>query len=156
MFFADPAAAFGNISRALRPGGRLAFLCWRELRENAFLRVPLEAVAPYLPLPDPGAPGSPGPFSLADPERVRELLAGAAFGDVGVAALDLPMPLGSDPDDVAGYQLGMPMVRAMLAGAGREARVGARAALRAALAEHQGPDGVTLGCAAWLVTARRN
>ncbi|MFF1464336.1 class I SAM-dependent methyltransferase [Streptomyces sp. NPDC058330] len=27
MFFAGPAAAFGNVGRALRPGGRLAFLC---------------------------------------------------------------------------------------------------------------------------------
>src|SRR5688572_21024309 len=27
MFFADPVAAFANIGRALRPGGRLTFVC---------------------------------------------------------------------------------------------------------------------------------
>ena len=28
MFFTDPAAAFANIRTALKPGGRLAFVCW--------------------------------------------------------------------------------------------------------------------------------
>ena len=27
---ADPAAAFAHMRRALKPGGRLAFCCWRE------------------------------------------------------------------------------------------------------------------------------
>jgi ubiquinone/menaquinone biosynthesis C-methylase UbiE len=39
MFFDDPAAAFGNLRKALRRGGRLAFLCWRTREEN--LRVPI-------------------------------------------------------------------------------------------------------------------
>jgi SAM-dependent methyltransferase len=34
MFFDDPAAAFGNLRKALRRGGRLAFLCWRTREEN--------------------------------------------------------------------------------------------------------------------------
>src|SRR3546814_2320304 len=34
MFFADPVAAFLNIRRGLKPGGRLAFACWRSLEEN--------------------------------------------------------------------------------------------------------------------------
>ncbi|MBL0901150.1 MAG: class I SAM-dependent methyltransferase, partial [Reyranella sp.] len=29
MFFADPVAAFANLHRALKPSGRLAFVCWR-------------------------------------------------------------------------------------------------------------------------------
>src|SRR6266403_1965821 len=31
MFFADPTAAFTNLRAALRPGGRLAFICWQAL-----------------------------------------------------------------------------------------------------------------------------
>jgi ubiquinone/menaquinone biosynthesis C-methylase UbiE len=30
MFFADPAPAFANIARGLRPGGRLVFVCWQN------------------------------------------------------------------------------------------------------------------------------
>src|SRR3954453_14228225 len=35
MFFADQIAAFVNIRRSLKPNGRLAFVCWRALEENA-------------------------------------------------------------------------------------------------------------------------
>ena len=34
MFFDDPAAAFTNLRKALRRGGRLAILCWRTREEN--------------------------------------------------------------------------------------------------------------------------
>ena len=37
MFFADPVAAFANIRRSLRPGGRLAFVCWRPMTENPWM-----------------------------------------------------------------------------------------------------------------------
>lgn len=36
MFFADPEAAFANLHRAAKPGGRLAFICWRPMAENPF------------------------------------------------------------------------------------------------------------------------
>ena len=34
MFFEDPVAAFENIRRAAKPGGRMAFVCWRTEAEN--------------------------------------------------------------------------------------------------------------------------
>ena len=34
MFFAHPVAAFANIERALRPGGRLVMMVWREHEAN--------------------------------------------------------------------------------------------------------------------------
>src|SRR5690606_38612940 len=43
MFFEDPAAAFGNIRKAVKPGGRLAFVCWRSPLENAFFSLPAMA-----------------------------------------------------------------------------------------------------------------
>ncbi|MEU8681766.1 methyltransferase domain-containing protein [Streptomyces sp. NPDC048611] len=152
MFFADPEEALRNIARALRPGGRLAFLCWRDLALNAYLTVPFEALAPYVPPPDFGAPG---PFSLADPGRIRALLDGAGFGGVSVEAVDEPMWMGTDEDDAVASLTAMPLTRSLLDEAGEEARGRALAALRETLAAHRGPDGVTLGCASWLVTAGR-
>ncbi|GAO11330.1 methyltransferase [Streptomyces lydicamycinicus] len=155
MFFADPEAAFANIARALRPGGQLAFLCWRSLRDNAYMTVPMDAIAPYVQLPELDAPGAPGPFSLADADRIRKLLDSTGFDEITISAVDEPMWMGPDPHDVVAYQLDMPGSRAMLAEASAEARAKTVTALRDALAEHQGSDGVTLGSAAWLVTARR-
>jgi hypothetical protein len=34
MFFVDPVAAFGNIRRAMKPGGRLALAVFRPGAEN--------------------------------------------------------------------------------------------------------------------------
>ncbi|RXS68801.1 class I SAM-dependent methyltransferase [Streptomyces sp. TM32] len=155
MFFADPRAAFRNLARALRPGGRLAFLCWRELRENAYLTVPFAALAPYVQLPDLGAPGEPGPFSLAAADRITALLGGAGFEEISLTAVDEPMWMGTDADDAVASLTAMPMAQEMLSGVDEETGTRARAALRDAMTAHLGPDGATLGCAAWLVTARR-
>ena len=45
MFFADPAQSFANLRAGMRPGGRLAFACWRAARDNPWAVVPLRAAA---------------------------------------------------------------------------------------------------------------
>lgn len=85
MFFADPAAGFANIRRALRPGGRLSFACWQSGLDNEWMLVPGMAAMSVMgtPPPMPG-PDEPGPFALADPDRVRKILGEAGFEDVEV------------------------------------------------------------------------
>jgi ubiquinone/menaquinone biosynthesis C-methylase UbiE len=52
MFFDDPVAAFANLARATRPGGRLVVTCWQELVANEFVLVPSIALAAlFLTLP---------------------------------------------------------------------------------------------------------
>jgi hypothetical protein len=83
------------------------------------------------------------------------LLATAGFRELGVEPVTAQMRVGEDTGDVMDYFLGLGMVRAMLAAASPQDSAAAAAAVRDALALHQGPDGVLLGGAAWLVTARR-
>ncbi|MFE0133069.1 class I SAM-dependent methyltransferase [Streptomyces sp. NPDC059037] len=154
MFFADPPAAFTNIARALRPGGRLAFSCWQEAAVNEWLVTLWTAITPYVEPPDMGASGQPGAFSLADPERVRQLLGGAGFTDIAVEPVAEPIHLGDDAEDVVGFVAGLGLIRDLLAQATEENARQALAALHTELAGHQGPDGIALGAAAWLVTAR--
>ncbi|AWM78470.1 class I SAM-dependent methyltransferase [Phenylobacterium parvum] len=85
MFFADPAAAFANLRSALRPGGRLGFVCWRPLAENLWMRLPAETAAGLAPPAPPPEPGAPGPFAFADPDRVRRILAEAGFTGIDLA-----------------------------------------------------------------------
>ena len=151
MFFADPVAAFANIRRALKRGGRLAFVCWRALAENAVDSVPLLAALPYLP-PQPADGDGPGPFSFADPDRVRSHLTAAGFVDIAIVPDDRLVPSG---DIESALRLALrvgslgkivresPALHDVVAGA-----------VRAALLERNGPDGVWLNAATWIVTAR--
>jgi SAM-dependent methyltransferase len=156
MFFDDPVAAFANLHRAVRPGGRLAFACWQGFLDNEWLQVPGEAVASQVGGPSVPAPPyeGPGPFSLSDPDRVRRVLADAGYGDVTLDAIGGPMLVGTDVADSAGYLAGNQVVHAMLDGQGPDAVERALTAVRDALAGHAGPHGVVLSGKAWLVTAR--
>src|SRR6266545_878935 len=114
MFFADPAAGFANIAAALRPGGRLVFVCWQDAMANEYLTVPAGALLELVPLPDLGGPDEPGPFSLADPDRIRSLLGKAELDQVTVTPVETPMRLGDDADDAVAFIAENDIARAFL------------------------------------------
>jgi SAM-dependent methyltransferase len=85
MFFTDPVAAFANVRTALRPGGMLSFVCWQGVFDNEWMLVPGAAVASVTgSLPPMPGPDEPGPFSLADPDRVRAVLDAAGFESLAI------------------------------------------------------------------------
>ncbi|GAB2506762.1 methyltransferase domain-containing protein [Nocardiopsis aegyptia] len=155
MFFADPAAAFGNIARAVAPRGRLAFLCWQRPQEIEWTVTLRSALAPFVDLPEPDLHG-PGPYSLSDPQRSRDLLAASGFDDVGVESVREPVSLGGDMAEAMAFVEHMGPVRSLLFTTDPATRARALDALREALSAHLTGDGVRVGSAAWLVTARRS
>lgn len=156
MFFEDPRAAFHNIGEALRPGGRIAFLCWQELARNEQRTVPLEALAAHIEFPDAPPPEGPGPFSLADPDRVRGLLAGAGFSDIGVEPVLEPVLVGANADEAAEFTRHLPPIQSLLTDVDEDTLAVAVASLRESFVAYESPAGVLLGSATWLVTARRS
>jgi SAM-dependent methyltransferase len=152
MFFEDPVAAFRNLRRSLVPGGRLAFVCWQAIKLNPWMLVPTQAVAQVLPMPQPPAPGAPGPFAFADPARVRALLEDAGFAKVAIEPLLGASRRGS-LDEAVEFALVVGPAAAALHEAGEAARPRAEAAVRAALAPFATPSGVHLDYAAWSVHA---
>jgi SAM-dependent methyltransferase len=153
MFFADPVAAFLNLAQAVRPGGRLAFVSWRPPEENEWIQVLRTAAAGGRDAP-PITVGAPGMFGLAEREHVAGVVATAGFTDVHLEPLDLPFALGP-LDDACGFGAEVGVVRALLDDLEPDARTAALDSLWAALAAHDGPDGVVLGSAVWVVTASR-
>ncbi len=155
MFFDNPLAAFGNLCRALRPGGRMAFLCWQRPISSDFRSVTRSAVATYIPLPEQAPTTAPGTLSLAEPDHVRDLLGRAGLSDVHLESVTVPLLLGPDPADAARFLCGRPVIRQLMAG-GDDATVRKITdTLAEVLAGYQSPAGIALNSAAWLVTARR-
>jgi SAM-dependent methyltransferase len=88
MLTADPLAALTETRRVLRPGGRVALAVWDAIEHNPWAGLPgrelLERGLVAAPVP-----GTPGPFALGDPARVRELVERAGFTEVRVEPLEL-------------------------------------------------------------------
>lgn len=158
MFFDDPLAAFTNIGRALRPGGRLAFVCWRKFRGKGPVGLPLFLLATLAPAAMlDGAPA--GPYSLADPVATKRLLGSAGFDDVRLAAVGAPLLLGRSVGEVMAFYLAQPAVKSCicsLSPAEETMLPELLGVLRSSLERQQRPGGVAIEAPAWLVTARRS
>jgi ubiquinone/menaquinone biosynthesis C-methylase UbiE len=90
MLMADPAAAFRESRRVLRPEGRLVFSVWGEPARNpwASLVGRLLVEAGHVPPPEPTTPGI---FALANPEQIGQLVTGAGFERHEVEEVEAPI-----------------------------------------------------------------
>jgi len=155
MFFGDPTAAFANLRRALKPGARAVFACWREPAQNPWMMVPLTAAYEHVPrLPKLG-PEDPGPFSFADAERVRRILTGAGFAEPELEAVDLAMDLagGEGLESAVAYVLEIGATSRALEEQPAEIRTAAAESIRRALTPYAKGASVWLPAAIWIVRA---
>jgi SAM-dependent methyltransferase len=152
MFFDNPAVAFANLRKALRRGGRLAFVCWRTREENPIFTTGIAEAAAVLGLRQ--FPGPSAAFSLADTGGTSAILSGAGFGGIDIAKADEPMLIGRDVDDVLGYECASPTASDILTGLSPAQAAELTRQVRDRYLAYASPDGVTMPAAAWLVTAQ--
>ncbi|MEI8298399.1 MAG: class I SAM-dependent methyltransferase [Pseudomonadota bacterium] len=149
MFFSDPVAAFTRLHAALKPGGRLAFVCWRPIEENPWIAEPMNAARPFLPPRQPMDPTAPGPFAFADAGRVRGILEQAGFEAIDIARFDVPIGGGTLEETLElSLRLG-PLGLALREQPELASQVAA--AVRAALSAYVTADGVLMAAAVWIV-----
>jgi ubiquinone/menaquinone biosynthesis C-methylase UbiE len=156
MFFQDPVAAFAHLRDALGPEGRVAFVCWRSLRENPWAAVPFEAVAPVLGRPEPSVPNEPGPFAFSDRVRVEAVLEEAGFRDVSVEPVDGVNHFGATGtlDDAARDIARLGPVARLLVDRSEGDVASAVAAIRDVLPPFASSEGgADLAAGVWVVTA---
>jgi SAM-dependent methyltransferase len=151
MFFGDPEAAFTNLRRSLKPGGRLCLLTWRSVEHQEWAYAFSQALTGRPP-PAP-APGEPGPFSLSDSGHVRELLETTGFQEIALSPVDETTTYGRTVDEAHTFLLGL--LGWMVKDQDPHRLEEAVEALRTTLTGHQTDDGVRFRSAAWLVTAVR-
>ena len=154
MFFADPVAAFANIAKALKPGGRLAFVCWRPMPENIWAAAPFAAARPYLPEQPAPDPHAPGPFAFADPARTIAILESAGFKNAAAQKLDTVMHVAKTAAEAAQFSLRIGPLSRAASEVDAATRVKIVDAVTAAMTKFETPHGVAPPAACWLVSAR--
>ncbi len=160
MFFDDPTGAFARMRRALRPGGRVAFVCWRGAAENGWVRVPMGAIADIVPPAARPDPEAPGPFAFGDRGRVTRILSASGFTEIALAPFDASIPFGGGEtrdaaiDDAVRMASEVGPLSRALADEPDDVRARALSAVRAAFAGCPGERSVMIDGAAWIVTAR--
>ncbi len=150
MFFADKEAAFRNIFRAVRSGGRLLFVTWQPMAFNDQFRLVNRAHSLGAePIEPP--PGSPTPFGISDPELGSRWLTSAGFNEINFESVKRPFTYGSSADEAMDIALSRGF-DSDLEGADQ---ITALKMLRDVMDEHETSDGVIFDSAVWLITARR-
>lgn len=157
MFFSDPTAAFANIARALRPGGRMAFAAWAPAAENPWWRLPHRIAAERLGAPPPVPPNTPGPMGLADADWALDHFRAAGLADAACETVTVPLIHDGGARGAADLALRVgPAARVLRLMGGREAdRDAIRAALEAAFAPYETAGQARIPARVHLYTARR-
>lgn len=156
MFFAEPASAFANLRRLLRPGARIDLAIWAAADENPWMQSGVSVARPYLDLPMP-VPGAPGPFAFADLAYLGEVLTAGGFSSVETEVVSGLLPIGgagATPETARDFACNALAFGRLL----REASPGIQTTVRAELlalyaAHHQPGEGVMMGYKALLVSA---
>lgn len=154
MFFDDPAAAFVNIRRALRPDGRLVMMVWQAHERNEWI-VAIHRALETAEAPAADASGELNPFSLADPPAVTEILEAAGFADITFTDVCEPVHYGVDIAAALDWIRGFTCTSQALKRLDPVAAERTVRRLRETLAAHTTDDGVWFNSRAWIVTAHR-
>lgn len=155
MFFADPAAAFANIRKALKPKGRIAFICWAPVPENEWITLPMSAAFQHVPRPEPMPPNSPGPFGLSDREFTEQMLVDAGYTDINIVSTRPLMRFGHgiEQDRVADFFIDIGPVSRVLKETPPDLQETVRLAIADVIMPHYDGETVNLNASCWIVTA---
>lgn len=109
MFFNLPGLAMRNIRRSLVPGGKFTQIVWRKREDNPWLHdaeLCTIAIVPIVSHDETDAVHcGPGPFSLAGPDMVSDMLQSTGFERVGFERFDIDMCIGRDIDEAVEFAL---------------------------------------------------
>jgi len=156
MFFEDPVKAFSGIQSAMKPGGRLAYICWSDKNNNPWIWEPAQVAKKFLELPKPPGEDEPGMFSMCREERIFEILDKAGWSKIRVEAFNSFNSIGNDADEAAEFISRMGPMSEPFSLAGAAIQQKTLEAMKSFLKEYESADGVKMGFGNWVVTARKS
>lgn len=157
MFFANPVAGLRNMRKALRPGGKMIHIVWRNRADNPWLSMAKDVVLQFLPAPgDDAKTCGPGPFSMADKDIVTDMMQAAGYADIAFKQVDAPVLIGQNVQDAIDFQLAIGPAGEVFREAGDEAEA-KRDVIELALAkaiERQmiSRDGIVMPSSSWVIS----
>jgi ubiquinone/menaquinone biosynthesis C-methylase UbiE len=159
MFFANPVAGLRNMRKALRPGGAMTHIVWRERADNPWLSMARDVVLDFLPPPGEDARTcGPGPFSMSDEATVRKMMEIAGYTDITFERVDAPVLIGHNVKDAIDFQLALGPAGEVFREAGllaEERRGKIEAALAVAIdRQKRAADGIVMDSSSWVITGR--
>jgi ubiquinone/menaquinone biosynthesis C-methylase UbiE len=161
MFFNLPGAALRNIRRALKPGGEFTMIVWRRRQDNPWIHEAELLVKEMVPVVSHDETDQvhcgPGPFSMAGPDMVSEMLRGAGFDRIGFERYDTEVCIGQTLDEAVEFAMALGPAGEIIRLAGEEGakrKPAVIAALRTLLAPHRREDGIWFASSSWFVHAK--
>lgn len=160
MFFALPGAAMRNIRRSLVPGGTLMMIVWRRREDNTWLFAAETCVRELVPVVSPEESNQvhcgPGPFSMAGPDLVSDMLRSAGYAEITFERCDLDICIGRDLDEAVEFAMALGPAGEIIRLAGEEGekrKPVVTAALRETLAQFKRDDGIWAPSSTWFISA---
>ena len=161
MFFMLPGAAMRNIRKSLKPGGRFTQIVWRKREDNPWLHdaeLITKEIVPVISHEETDAVHcGPGPFSLAGPDMVSDMLQMTGYERVGFERFDTDMCIGRDVDEAVEFALNIGPAGEIIRLAEKEGErltPKVRESLKAHFEKNTRDDGsVWAGSSAWYITA---
>ncbi|MCP4319953.1 MAG: class I SAM-dependent methyltransferase [Hyphomicrobiales bacterium] len=158
MFFANPVAGLRNMRTALRPGGRMVHIVWRNRADNPWLSMAKDIVLEFLPQPSEDAQTcGPGPFSMSNPETVTAMMKSAGYENIELTRVDAPVLVGNNVADAIAFQLAIGPAGEVFREAGEKAeemREQIERALAHAINQQKlSSDGIVMDSSSWVISA---
>jgi ubiquinone/menaquinone biosynthesis C-methylase UbiE len=109
MFFNLPGAAMKNIRSSLKPGGKFTQVVWRKRQENPWLHDAELCVKEIVPVVSHDETDAvhcgPGPFSMAGPDMVSEMLKVTGYERISFERYDCDISIGRDIDEAVQFAM---------------------------------------------------
>ena len=161
MFFNLPGLAMKNIRKSLKPGGKFTQIVWRKREENPWLYDAELCVKEIVPVIEHDQTDAvhcgPGPFSMAGPDMVSEMLTVTGWERISFERFDSDICIGRDLNEAIDFAMALGPAGEIIRLAeeeGERLKPEVITALKDVMAKYQKEDGsIWAPSSTWFVTA---
>ena len=161
MFFNLPGAAFKNVRKSLKPGGKFTQVVWRKRQDNPWLHdaeLCVKEIVPVISHEETDAVHcGPGPFSMAGPDMVSDMLQVTGYEGITFERFDSDISIGRDIDEAIEFAMAYGPAGEIIRLAeeeGERLKPEVMKALREVLGNYARDDGsVWAPSSAWIISA---